>query len=237
MHRFFVEPAGDTARITGEDFQHLNRVLRLKPGDAVTLCDGRGTDYEARIAVIEPDVALCRIHRRQPSPAEPVCQVTLFQCLPKAGKLETIIQKCTELGVHAIIPTVSHCCTAVPENFSNKLIRFRRVAYEAAKQSRRGMVPRVDEWTSLDKIDPAAFDLALIAYEREDAHTLRDVLRDAKTPGSAALIVGPEGGFEPDEAIRLVSCGAIAVSLGPRILRTETAGPAMLAQLLYEVEP
>lgn len=237
MHRFFAAPEGEHARITGEDLIHISRVLRLKAGDALTLSDGQGMDYEARIEALEPTAALCRVEAAFPSKGEPRCRVTLFQCLPKGAKLETIIQKCTELGVTRIQPVMSRCCVSVPQDFSKKLPRYNRIAYEAAKQSRRGLVPAVLELTPLSALAPEDFDLMLLAYEREETQSLRTALRANPTPRSAALIIGPEGGFDEDEAEALIRRGAIAVSLGPRILRTETAGLAMLAQLLYEVEP
>ena len=236
MHRFFVVPDGDSARITGEDFSHLSRMLRLKAGDAVTLSDGRGMDYAARIESLEAGAALCHIESSFPAKAEPRCQVTLFQCLPKGAKLETIIQKCTELGIASIQPVMSRRCVPAPADFSRKLPRYNRIAYEAAKQSRRGLVPAVLDIRPLSALSPEDFDMMLLAYEREEACTLRGVLRGRAVPSTVALVIGPEGGFDEDEAEALTSRGALAVTLGPRILRTETAGPTMLAQLLYEVE-
>ena len=237
MHRFFAMPEGGHARITGEDFSHISRVLRLKVGDALTLSDGQGMDYAARIEALEPAAALCRVEAAFPSKGEPRCRVTLFQCLPKGAKLETIIQKCTELGVYRIQPVMSRCCVPMPADFSKKLPRYNRIAYEAAKQSRRGLVPAVLNLMPLSALEPKDFDLMLLAYEQEGGRSLRTALRENPAPANAALIIGPEGGFDEDEAGALTGRGAIAVSLGPRILRTETAGPAMLAQLLYEVEP
>ncbi len=238
MHRFFVDEIdGDTAGITGDDLTHLSRVLRLKKGDALTLSDGRGMDYEARIESISREAATCRILESRRAETEPSCRVTLFQCLPKAGKLESVIQKCTELGASAVVPVVSRFCVALPKDFENKLPRLRRVAYEAAKQSRRALVPTVGEPVDISALRPADFDLMLAAYERETARTLKSALRGLpQPPRSAALVIGPEGGFAPEEITALTDRGALSVSLGKRILRTETAGPAMLAQLLYEAE-
>lgn len=237
MHRFFVDDIGETARVTGEDLKHLSRVLRLGAGDAVTLCDGCGTDYEARIEEVNAEAALCRVVKSRPAGTEPACRVTLLQCLPKAGKLETVIQKCTELGVYEIVPVVSRYCVAEPKDFGRKLPRYQRVAYEAAKQARRGLVPRVGEPMALSALDPVVFDVLLMAYEGERERTLKAALKGLPRPARAAILIGPEGGFEENEVAALRARGALAVSLGPRILRTETAGPAMLAQLLYEVEP
>ena len=151
--------------------------------------------------------------------------------------METIVQKCTELGVFAVVPVVSARCVVLPnKDFEKKRERYNRVALEAAKQSRRAMVPEVLPLVELKKIDPGAFDLFLIAYEDESGRTLKQALRAADAPKSIALVIGPEGGLEEGEVSRLTNAGAVSVSLGKRILRTETAGMAMLAQTLYEVE-
>ena len=151
--------------------------------------------------------------------------------------METIVQKCTELGVYSIVPVVSARCVVVPnKDFEKKRKRYNRVALEAAKQSRRAMVPEVQPLTELKKIDPATFDLFLVAYEDENGRTLKQALRKETTPRTIALLIGPEGGLEEGEVARLTEAGAVSVSLGKRILRTETAGMAMLAQTLYEVE-
>lgn len=239
MRRFFCDAiAGSAATITGDDAHHICRVLRMKPGDALSLCDGAGYEYDAAIVSASPEAIVCSLGRRHKSGAESPVRVTLFQCLPKTGKMETIVQKCTELGVFAVTPVFSARCVVVPDkDFEKKRVRYRRVALEAAKQSRRAMVPEITPLVSVDQIDPAAFDLFLVAYEEELSRPLKQALRKANTPASIALFVGPEGGLEESEVQRLCSLGAVSVSLGKRILRTETAGMAMLAQVLYEVEP
>ena len=143
MNRFFTEDiAGDTARITGEDVRHIARVLRLRPGDGVVLCDGRVREYTAVIERIGEAEVVCRLGPGRLSPAEPAHRVTLFQALPKSGKMETIVQKCVELGVFAVAPVVTARCVALPtKEFEKKRLRYQRVALEAAKQSRRGIVP------------------------------------------------------------------------------------------------
>ncbi len=239
MHRFFTNeflPDG-AARIPGGDVHHLSRVLRLKKGDAVELCDGNGVDYDGVLMSVTEREALCRATNARPSPAEPRCRVTLVQSLPKAGKMELIVQKCVELGAFAIQPALSARCVPVPgSDFEKKRARYQRVADEAAKQSRRGILPQVLPLISLDALDLAAFDAVFVAYEEERAVTLKRALRARGPFASAAAIIGPEGGFEPREIEKLQSRGAIAVSLGRTILRTETAGLAMLASLLYEAE-
>ncbi len=238
MRRFFCESiTTDTAAITGDDAHHISRVLRMKTGDALSLCDGAGNEYDAVITSVSPEAVFCTLGERRASEAESPVKVTLFQCLPKTGKMELIVQKCTELGVFAVVPVTSARCVVVPnKDYDKKRERYNRVALEAAKQSRRGMIPSVLPLIELKKIDVKAFDLFLIAYEDETTVSLKQALRSAKQPATIALLVGPEGGLEESEVALLTKAGAVSVSLGRRILRTETAGMAMLAQTLYEVE-
>ena len=237
MRRFFCDSiTTDSAAITGDDAHHITRVLRMKAGDALSLCDGAGNEYEALIVSVSPEAVSCSVSNPHTSEAESPVQVTLFQCLPKAGKMELIVQKCTELGVFSIVPVQSARCVVVPgKDYDKKRERYNRVALEAAKQSRRAMIPRVLPLTTLKKIDVKSFDLFLVAYEDENTVSLKQALR-AASPKTIALLIGPEGGLEESEIAQLVQAGAKSVSLGRRILRTETAGMAMLAQTLYEVE-
>ena len=296
--RFFTERiTGDQAVLSGDDLRHLKNVLRLGVGDELTLCDGQGTDYKARIAALGGEQATLTLLFRIPSATESVHRVTLFQALPKAGKMEVILQKCTELGAAAFVPLCTERCVALPgKDFEKKRARWQRVVYEAAKQSRRGVVPVVEALCTPESAAFSAFDLTLLAYEQEEQCSLKTALRrykaqcaaaDAATCGESvpkspaksnpadripgksrlsdpipvmdasspvdddpipameasspaapriALIVGPEGGFSPREVARFTALGAVSVSLGKRILRTETAGMAMLTQLLYELE-
>ena len=239
MRRFFCDNITEsTATITGDDAHHISRVLRMKPGDALSLCDGAGGEFDAVIASINPDAVVCTLGERRSSAVESPVNITLFQCLPKTGKMETIVQKCTELGVFAVVPVVSARCVVIPnKDFEKKRERYNRVALEAAKQSRRAVVPQVQPLVELKKVDPKQFDLFLVAYEEENARSLKAALQQADSPKTIAILIGPEGGLEPDEVNRLTASDAVCVSLGKRILRTETAGMAMLAQILYEVEP
>ena len=238
MRRFFCDSiTTDSAAITGDDAHHITRVLRMKAGDALSLCDGAGNEYDALIVSVSPEAVVCTVSNPHASEAESPVQVTLFQCLPKTGKMELIVQKCTELGVFSVVPVQSARCVVVPgKDYDKKRERYSRVALEAAKQSRRAMVPQVLPLTELKKIDVKSFDLCLVAYEDESTVALKQVLRAAGILQSIALLIGPEGGLEEGEVRQLVQAGAKSVSLGKRILRTETAGMAMLAQTLYEVE-
>lgn len=240
MSRFFTDDIhGDTATITGGDVHHMTRVLRLRVGDTVEICDGDGTDYTGAIQSMAEDRVVCSLAGGHLSPTEPVHAVTLFQGLPKTGKMETIVQKCVELGVVSIVPTMMRRCVSVPDGkeLEKKRARWQKVAEEAAKQSRRGRIPEILPAVTLDKFDFSQFDTVLTAYELEKANTLRTALRTEKIGQKIALVIGPEGGLEASETAHIVACGGALVSLGARILRTETAGMAMLAQILYEVEP
>ena len=239
MRRFFCDNIQDhTAVITGDDAHHIARVLRMRVGDALSLCDGAGREFDAVIASVTQSEVVCAIEGAHESGAESPCRVTLFQCLPKTGKFETIVQKCTELGVFAVVPVFSARCVVIPDrDFDKKRERYQRVALEAAKQSRRAAVPDVLPLIKINAIDPKQFDLFLIAYEEEETRSLKAALRQSGALSTVGLLIGPEGGLTQDEVDRLTKEGAVSVSLGKRILRTETAGMAMLAQTLYEVEP
>ncbi len=239
MRRFFCDNiSGVTATLTGDDAHHICRVLRMKAGEALSLCDGAGSEYDAVITSVSQETVTCALGERRPSEVESPVQVTLFQSLPKTGKMETIVQKCTELGVAAVVPVLSARCVVIPnKDFEKKRERYNRVALEAAKQSHRAVVPQVLPLALIKQIDPKQFDLFLVAYEEEGECSLKAALRGAGSPKRIALLIGPEGGLEAEEVARLTSDGAVSVSLGKRILRTETAGMAMLAQTLYEVEP
>ena len=242
MNRFFVEKENITdssAVLYGEDVKHISSVLRLRTGDEVMLCDGMGTDYRAKIAAVSKAEAHFDILSSSPALTEPRCSLTLFQGLPKAGKLETIIQKCVELGISEIVPVAMERSVVrlSKKDFDKKLERYQRVAMEASKQSRRGVIPRVGRLIEPKEIDPAAFDALLLAYELEGEHSIKAVL-DALDSNvrRIGVIIGPEGGISDDEAKLFASLGAQSFSLGRRILRTETAGPAITAIIMYHME-
>jgi 16S rRNA (uracil1498-N3)-methyltransferase len=238
MHRFFTNDI-QTGRavVRGDDVKHIAKVLRLKRGDAVQLCDGRGNECDATVSEILSDAVTFETAPWRRANSEPDVSITLFQCLPKAGKMETIIQKCVELGACAFVPVQSERCVVVLKPpYEGRIERWQRVSEEAAKQSRRGVIPKVSLPVALDKLDLAPFDTALVAYENEHAVSLKAALREGAGK-RIAIVIGPEGGFSEAEIAKLSAKGARAVTLGTRILRTETAGMAMTAQILYEVEP
>lgn len=240
MEHFFVVPSAieeNNAVITGEDAAHIARVLRMRPGDEIHIADGQNNEYRARLVEVDKQSVRTELLGRCATTAEPMHHFTLYQGLPKSGKMEVIIQKCVELGVSHITPVLTERSVVRPDgDFEKKRLRYQRIAYEAAKQSGRAVIPQVTGLISLAEINYAAHGMLLHAYEEEHGVSLRQALRKSIPPKDIALFIGPEGGFEEDEAALLARSGAVAVSLGPRILRTETAGMAMLAMLIYELE-
>lgn len=244
MSRFFVDAAdvgADSICIQKkEDVKHIARVLRLREGDRIEISDSVQWEYEAEIIFMDENQVEARILDKQKFAREPELQVTLFQGIPKQSKMETIVQKCTELGVAEIVPVFMDRTVVVDKgNFSKKIDRWQKVAAEAVKQCRRGIIPRIGEGIRSSQMikELEAFDLVLFPYENETGRTMKDCLRELeRKPGSAAVIIGPEGGFSDAEARQLKDAGAECVSLGKTILRTETAGPAALAMVMYELE-
>lgn len=236
MARFFVEeiPQG-ACWLEGEAGRHGAKVLRLRPGEQVVLCDGKGTDCPCTVEENTGQSLLLNPGPPVPNRAEPRARVTVCQCLPKSDKLETVVQKAVELGACSIWPIESQYCVSRwdPKSQEKKLARLQKIAREAAMQSGRGTVPRVLAPAPLAAALKAAAqegDL-LFFYERATA-SLRKSLQG--TGDRVFLFVGPEGGFAPEEAALAESLGAKILSLGPRILRTETAPLAALSAILYE---
>jgi len=241
MSKFFIEKnqiQDSTALIVGQDVTHITKVLRLGPGDELLLCDGEGTDYQVRISSAGKDAVTTEILCSMPCENEPELQVTLYQGLPKQGKMEWIIEKCTEMGVANIVP-VQMTRSVVKLDSSQaakKLERWQKTAREAAKQCGRGYIPKVLPPITLDELQKQAVpEFLLLPYEAERAHPVKEALR-GKTAKSAGIFIGPEGGFTPEEVKLLQEMGAVSVTLGRRILRTETAGLAALTLLLYEFD-
>lgn len=248
MSRFFVSmEAVDTSSgrimITGEDVKHIRSVLRSMPGDALELSDGVGVDYDVTIEAVEKDNITTKIVCAKPNKTEPPVHITLFQGIPKADKMEYIIQKCIELGVKRIVPVLTARTVVKFDNARDaavKTTRWRRIALEAAKQCDRGIVPVVEEPVRFDEALKLAegCDLRLLPYEEEAAGNLRQQLsKQGQSEGAQrlAIFIGSEGGFAAAEVQKAVEGGFKSVTLGPRILRTETAGIAVMAIIMYEL--
>jgi len=226
--------------ITGEDVSHIRNVLRMKPGDALEVSDGTAC-FLAEITELSPDAVRVRLRKEQAGAELPV-PVTVFQGLPKSDKLETIIQKCTELGAVRIVPVEMHR-SIVKIDAKKKAARQSRwqgIAESAAKQSRRTVIPQISEAVSFaDALrQSGALGVQLLCYEHaRGMEQTRQVLGSLRPSETVGLWIGPEGGFENSEVEALTHAGAQVITLGRRILRTETAGPAVLAMLTYLMEP
>lgn len=252
MSRFFVMPqqiCGEWIYMTDkDDIRHLSRVLRLKEGNFVDVSDTREYEYRCQIEDVKSDLVTLRIHDKQGFAKEPRVCVSLYQGIPKQGKMEGIIQKTVELGIHRIVPVFTRR-TVVSDsrgNFEKKKSRWQRVSAEAVKQCRRGIIPRVENAITFEEMvkqSKEEHDLVLFLFEDEKETTIKQVLRQKKKEcessqslNSIALIIGPEGGFSEEEAQRIIDSGACCATLGKTILRTETAGMAALAMVMYELE-
>lgn len=236
MPRFFL-PApldGEEAVIAGTDAKHIVRVLRMRVGEPITLCDQQGYDYSGEVAEITEEAVRVSITEKIKSVSEPTLSVHLFQAMPKSDKMELIVQKSVELGVSDITPVFTRRCVSRPDARSmvKKVERYQKIALEAAKQSGRGRVPLIHGAVEFSDAlaQMAEYDLPLFFYERADA-PLRDALYGDYR--SVSILIGSEGGFEETEAQRAVAAGCLSVSLGPRILRCETAPLAALSVVMY----
>jgi len=252
--RFFVQPdiiGEQEAVIEGPVARQIRRVLRLKVGDGITLLDGLGGVYSAQIACLSGSAVTARILDKRVDANEPRLKLTLASCLPKSDRVEHIVAKCTELGISEIALVQSARTVARPDadNMNKRLARLRRIAAEAAEQCGRSRVPEIHGIMAFDDVIEMipGFDLAIVAWENEGGLSLRDALRGAlgfkrsgnpKKPNveSALVVIGPEGGLTEREVEALKSAGAISVSLGPRLLRTDTAAIAVCAAVMYEIE-
>lgn len=231
MHRFFAIRTGEqSAVLPPEEENHAVKVLRMQPGDVCqALIDG-GV-YAATIAHNAPQVTL-RLENELPSP-EPSLRVTLYQGIPKGDKMDYIAQKCTEAGVFRVVPVAFSRCVALwsGKDAEKKCVRFQRIAAEAAKQSGRALVPSIAPPISLNELCDrlARHELALVPWEEQRENSIRRRWQGQK---DVAIVIGPEGGIAPEEISRMQAAGAVPVTLGPRIFRTETAGLAALISLL-----
>ncbi len=243
-HTFFIHTAlevGGQCTITGDDVKHMQRVLRLRPGDRVSLVGPGAIAYQAVLTSFGTDNARFKITGAQPATGEPSLSMILLQGIPKGDKLELVIQKGTELGMGWLVPVMAERSVVQlnAERADRRHTRWQRVAEEAAKQCGRGVVPVVGQPAPLvDALRqvPGGYPV-LMAYEGEQTRGIRSVLRRLaeKPPPGIALLVGPEGGWTEGEVQAATSYGVLIVGLGPRILRTETAGLAMLVMVMYEL--
>lgn len=244
MYRFYISEEQiqeSEIRIVGSDVNHIRNVLRLEPGDWVVACDGNDRDYISRIRSVEKDEVVLGVEKVQATGTELPVRITLFQGIPKKDKMEFIIQKSVELGVYEIVPvSTKRCVVKLDEKKAQKKQeRWQDIAEAAAKQCDRGIIPRVHLPVTMETaIDMAReLDYNMIPYELQDGiDRSREIVAHACRQGTVGIFIGPEGGFEADEVEQAVACGMEAITLGKRILRTETAGMALLSILMFQMQ-
>lgn len=242
MPRFFIAGTNASkgyALITGSDADHV-RVLRMKVGDRIVVCDGDGTDHSCRISRIGQSEVEAEILETTACPAEPSVRCTVLAGFPKGERVDYIVQKCTEAGAAEIVFFLCDRCVARPEGKSvdKKMDRLRRIAEEAAKQSGRGRIPLlrfVPEFSDALEIAKQS-ELRLFMYETGERITIKQAIEQAGSFSSCAVITGPEGGFEPYEAEMARLSGMTPVSMGPRILRCETAPLIAMTAVMYATD-
>ncbi|MBQ8489047.1 MAG: 16S rRNA (uracil(1498)-N(3))-methyltransferase [Pseudobutyrivibrio sp.] len=241
MQQIFVNegPVNDSFVITGDDMHHLVRVVRLKRGEVIRVSSAEGLNYLCEVSDITSDELIAKVKEEVPS-TELSNKIYLFQALPKGDKMETIIEKCVELGVHEIIPVqMKNCIVKLDDKKKkSKLTRYQTVAETAAKQSKRSIIPKVADFMNFkDAFEYAkSLDILLLPYESKNGmKDTFDALDSIKEGMSIGVFIGPEGGFDSSE-IELVRESCRIISLGRRILRTETAAICTLSMLMLKSE-
>lgn len=235
MPRFFSDNVNENDIVlSGENARHIGRSLRMRPGEAVTVCCG-GIDYDCEIRQITEDCVFLDLLKKHPCYAEPTVDVTLFQAVPKLDKLEYIIQKSTELGVTRVVPVLTRRCISRPndKDFAKKLPRLSKIAEEAAKQSGRGIIPEISPIVTYKQCLEMmkTLDKSVILYEGEGGKPFGDV--DVQGIKTAGILIGSEGGFDAAEVEEAAAAGAERIWLGKRILRCETAPISALTILMF----
>lgn len=246
MYHFFVDSSAigeGKVRITGADLNHMKNVLRMKPGEEVLISDGTGKDYNCQVETYTEGGGILGILSENEDSRELPSRIWLFQGLPKSDKMEVIIQKAVELGAAGVIPVATRNAVVKldAKKAESKVRRWQAIAESAAKQSKRSYIPQVGAVMSLKEafsyIEEQKFDLCMIPYELEKGMDgTKQVLSRLASGQQIAVFIGPEGGFDEEEIRLALEKNVIPVSLGKRILRTETAGPAILALLMMKFE-
>lgn len=245
MYRFFVEPSQIRDKrivITGSDVNHIRNVLRMKIGEEIAVSNGiDNREYRCGIEAYTEDEVICTLRFIKEDGVELPSRIYLFQGLPKADKMELIVQKAVELGVYEVIPVAAARCVVRLDDrkAEARVSRWQGIAEAAAKQSRRAVIPCVHGVMGMrEAVDYARqMDVRLIPYElAEDMEHTKELIRSIRAGQSVAVMIGPEGGFAEDEIRLAVQAGIEPVTLGRRILRTETAGMAVLSWLMYHLE-
>ena len=246
MQRFFAGPdeideANKKICIHGEDVNHIKNVLRMRPGDEAYISDGERYEYKSRLYACTPDEAAFEILWRTEPAYELPSKIWLFQGLPKGDKMEFIIQKAVELGACGIVPVrMKRCVMRLDEKRGQKKAdRWQQIARSAAEQSKRMLVPEIRPITDFEDALKMAGDLDILLAPYELSRGMdetREILHNIKPGQSVGILIGPEGGFEEEEIRLAMDAGAKAISLGHRILRTETAGMTLLSALMLQLD-
>ena len=225
--------------LTGSEAKHASSVLRCTEGDVITVVDGCGFEYEVSIERVAMERVAGKILARRKTSTEPTVQVVLAQALCRSSRFDLVVEKATELGVHTILPVVTERSLKMPKKDppDRRADRWRKITIAAMKQSKRSLLPHIAPPSSLNTVlsSGVIYDICLIASEKEERRGLRDVIADAGPVQKGLVLVGPEGGFSEAELQQAQEYRFHTVSLGPRRLRTETAGPLIVALLLYEL--
>lgn len=233
MQKLFVENINDEKIILdGESARHIAKSLRMRVGDVICVTDGGGGDYGCQIEEITKDEVVLKVCYKQACESEPSCRVTIYQGVPKSSKMEDIIQKCVELGVCKIVPTLTKRCVSRPDDKAagKKNQRYQKIALEAAQQSGRGIVPKIENMKTLRQaIDEDESDVKIVFYEG-GGEKLADIVKPDTE--SVSVFIGPEGGFEQEEVEQIEASGGVRATLGKRILRTQTAPVAALTAIM-----
>ncbi len=247
MYQFFVETNqidinNKSVLITGTDVNHIKNVLRMKIGEEIAVSNGQdGKEYRCGIAALEEDCVRCELRFIKEDGVELPSKIYLFQGLPKADKMELVIQKAVELGVYQVIPVAAKRCVVKLDNkkAKSKIARWQGIAEAAAKQSKRGIIPQVaDVMTFSQAVQMASsMGVKLIPYElAEGMNKTKEIIGNLKAGQDIAIFIGPEGGFDEKEVELALNNGIEPITLGKRILRTETAGFTVLSWIMYQLE-
>ena len=240
MHRFFIpKPFKQEMQITGRDAHHIIDVLRMAPGDRLQVVADDGISFVGEITAAGTNTVTVAAREILWETHEPDVRISLLQGLAKGDKMEFIIQKAVEIGVTDIYPVaMSHSVVVLESSKAEKKVeRWQKIAEAAAKQSKRDTIPAVHEVLTLDQIlQQEKWDLLLVAYESENLVSFKEVLQSHKEAMTIGVVIGPEGGLSTEEGEAAQKQGGIAVSLGRRILRTETAGLVAATAILYETD-
>lgn len=245
MHQFFVAPqqiAGKCIRITGSDVNHIVHVLRMQPGEEISVSNGvDGKEYRCQIDSFTQEEVFCTLRFIKEEGVELPARIYLFQGLPKGDKMELIIQKAVELGVYEVIPVATKRAVVKLDQrkAAARLTRWQSIAEAAAKQSRRRIIPQIHDILSMKEAAAYARDMdcKLIPYElAEGMSKTRELIGGICKGMQVAVFIGPEGGFEDREIEMAKDAGILPITMGKRILRTETAGLAILSWIMYQLE-